>query len=265
MARISKKAKKTLNNDLVEGLTKHGSKLLMRLASGKKASRLEDGHAKIGGLVVPDASLAALMEKGLILFEGRDVLLTQLGRMAAQRLLSLEASKQSGAIAKQMAFRGQHQILDFRRILEGNDVSMRRVNLCESPLGWYLNRKDKNGKPLITRNQYDAGERLRADFERASIRERLIINYEMRTRSKTNHRSAGTPLDDEGALGARMRLEAAHKAVGPGLSDSLVRVCCYLEGLEAAEQNMGWPARSGKVVLSIALDRLDQYYNNHIG
>ena len=46
------------------------------------------------------------------------------------------------------------------------------------------------------------------------------------------------------------------EALGPGLSDIVFRVCCFLEGLETAEKRLGWSARSGKVVLKIALERL---------
>ena len=38
------------------------------------------------------------------------------------------------------------------------------VNEAESPLGWLKSRKDRNGRPLITEDQYQAGERLRADY-----------------------------------------------------------------------------------------------------
>lgn len=38
------------------------------------------------------------------------------------------------------------------------------VNEAESPLGWLKSRKDRNGRPLITEEQYQAGERLRADY-----------------------------------------------------------------------------------------------------
>jgi hypothetical protein len=37
-------------------------------------------------------------------------------------------------------------------------------------------------------------------------------------------------------------------------------VCCFLEGIEAAEQRLGWAARSGKIVLRIALQRLHRHY-----
>ena len=48
--------------------------------------------------------------------------------------------------------------------------------------------------------------------------------------------------------------------LGPGLSDVALRCCCYLEGLEMAEKKLGWSARSGKIVLRIALQRLKRHY-----
>jgi hypothetical protein len=37
-------------------------------------------------------------------------------------------------------------------------------------------------------------------------------------------------------------------------------VCCHLKGLEEAEKTEGWPQRSGKVILQIALTRLARHY-----
>jgi hypothetical protein len=48
--------------------------------------------------------------------------------------------------------------------------------------------------------------------------------------------------------------------LGPGLADVALRTCCFLEGLETTERRMGWSARSGKVVLKIALQRLAAHY-----
>ena len=64
----------------------------------------------------------------------------------------------------------------------------------------------------------------------------------------------------EGPGDARVRVAKAMEALGPGLSDIVFRICCFLEGLETAEKRLGWSARSGKVVLKIALERLAAHY-----
>jgi hypothetical protein len=61
-------------------------------------------------------------------------------------------------------------------------------------------------------------------------------------------------------IAARRRFDAAAEHVGPGLSDVLWRVVCAGEGMRDAEQALGWPARAGKLVLGLALDRLADYY-----
>ena len=60
-----------------------------------------------------------------------------------------------------------------------------------------------------------------------------------------------------------MVVKQALQALGPGLSDVALRCCCDLEGLEAAERKLGWPARSAKIVLRIALEQLEDYYQDH--
>ena len=59
---------------------------------------------------------------------------------------------------------------------------------------------------------------------------------------------------------ARLRVERALADLGPGLADVALCCCCLTEGLELFERRMGWSARSGKVVLRIALGRLHQHY-----
>jgi len=61
-------------------------------------------------------------------------------------------------------------------------------------------------------------------------------------------------------IAAKRRFDAAIAAAGPGLSDVLWRVVCAGEGLPDAERALGWPARAGKLVLCLALDRVADHY-----
>ena len=72
----------------------------------------------------------------------------------------------------------------------------------------------------------------------------------------------GSPPADASAtqLSAKARFDAALAAAGPGLADVLWRVVCAGEGLPDAERGLNWPARSGRLVLTLALDRLAGYY-----
>ena len=128
------------------------------------------------------------------------------------------------------------------------------VNAAESPLGWLLARG------FVTRRQYDAGERLRDDWERAQLAPRVTMSWDAGPVAKG--RSGAAPERDlSGArLDARRRFDAAVASAGPGLSDILWRVVCAGEGMRDAETALGWPARAGKVVLTLALDRVADYY-----
>lgn len=135
-------------------------------------------------------------------------------------------------------------------------------NENESPLAWLRKRRDKDGNPLISQEQFDAGERLRADFHFAQMTPRVTAAWDAIVPSRRQRRAApgaGVELQDH-VVAARERVRLALKAVGPELSGILIDVCCHLKGLEEAERDAGWPQRSGKVVLQLALTRLARHY-----
>lgn len=124
------------------------------------------------------------------------------------------------------------------------------VNLAESPLSWL------GARGLLDARQLAAGERLRADYERAAIGPAVTMRWSARVDG-----GAGQGLEPGAAhLAAKRRFDAAVAAVGRGLNDVLWRVVCAGEGLPMAEKALGWPTRSGRLVLTMALDRLADHY-----
>ena len=164
------------------------------------------------------------------------------------------------ALADEDPFAAQHRIESVRDIAEP-DGTLRsvKVNEGESPLGWLFRRKGPDGRPLITETQFKAGERLRADFTLARLTPRLAVDLSAPVVAG-RHGARSDTLLPEMVLAAKQRFSRALSTVGPGLSDLLVDVCCHLIGLEAAEKQKGWPQRSAKIVLQIALDRLAAHY-----
>lgn len=127
-------------------------------------------------------------------------------------------------------------------------------NPAESPLAWLARRAGKDGHPLVDAGQLAAGERLRADFTRAGLMPRVTSRW-------SEVAGAGTPeAFTDMVLAAKLRTSRALQAVGPELSGVLLDVCCFLKGLEAVERERGWPARTAKVVLGLALHRLAAHY-----
>lgn len=150
---------------------------------------------------------------------------------------------------------------------EDDDGPARRGRYCraESPLTLLARRKDRDGQPFLDATLVRAGERLREDFELAQVGPRVTQNWD---RFLTAGGQGGPGSDAEAAQGpgaARARVCRALSDLGPGLSDVALRCCCYLEGLEQAERRLGWSARSGKIVLRIALQRLKVHYGEMTG
>lgn len=140
-------------------------------------------------------------------------------------------------------------------VVEG-DVTQRTVtiNLSESPLSWLHARGHLSNRQML------AGETLRGDYETAALGSHVTMSWDNIPRSRQKR---GVPLGlqrTERMMQAKCRFDSAMTALGPDLSDIAWRVICVGESMPAAEREMSWPMRSGKLVLKIALDRLAAFY-----
>lgn len=125
------------------------------------------------------------------------------------------------------------------------------VNLAESPLTWL------HARGMLSDRLLDAGERLRADYEHAALAPSVTMRWDpVRIRSTGD----GGLRPVERQIAAKQRFDGAIRAAGKGLEDVLWRVVCAGESLPTAEKALEWPARSGKLVLRIALDRVADFY-----
>lgn len=128
------------------------------------------------------------------------------------------------------------------------------VNLAESPLGWLMARG------LVSERQFEAGERLRADWERAQMEPSITMRWDAQPMARGARGAPAAPDATSTQIAAKQRLQAAVEAVGSGLSDILWRIVCAGEGMRDAERALGWPARAGRLVLGLALERLADFY-----
>ena len=194
--------------------------------------------------------------------------ITAAGKAALRRLLDEDRRRRQEALGFAEAvtpFQAQHAVWGTAQVAEGGHSRKLRVNLAESPLVVLGRRKGPDGQPFLPFALVQAGERLREDFERAQMGPRVGQNWD---RFLTGGDRGGFLNDSglaEGPRAARARVSDALDDLGPGLADVVLRVCCFLEGLESAEKRLGWSARSGKIVLKIGLQRLLAHYEQRYG
>lgn len=189
--------------------------------------------------------------------------ITSTGRMALKRFLAEEEA----ARAKETLdpYGDQHrEWVESSNAAKSNKKRGIRYNAAESPLSTLARRKDKSGNVFLAPELVAAGERLREDFELAQMGPRVTQNWE-----KFLTGGARSLFSGHGGSGgsekARERVMTALADLGPGLGDVVLRCCCFLEGMESVERRMGWSARSGKIVLRIALIRLRAHYDEEHG
>ncbi len=191
--------------------------------------------------------------------------ITAAGRMALKRFLAEDEAVRVGLGEAADPYSEQHKDwVERSNPDKGHKKRGIRYNAAESPLSALARRKDKDGKPFLSPELVAAGERLREDFELAQMGPRVAQNWDKFLSGGGREAMAGGTFIG-GSGNARERVLTALKDLGPGLGDVVLRCCCFLEGMEAVERRMGWSARSGKIVLRIALTRLKSHYDEENG
>jgi hypothetical protein len=157
-------------------------------------------------------------------------------------------------------FRAQHLELAVRQIAGESGAISVLVNESESPLAWLARRKGRDGRAMISPVQFIAGEKLRADFTRGNLSPRVTSDWSAPNAGPARSSGAGAGEMTDLIVASRQRVRAAMQACGPEFSGLLMDICCFLRGLEDVERERGWPLRSAKIVLQLALDRLARHY-----
>lgn len=135
------------------------------------------------------------------------------------------------------------------------------ANPDESPLAWLRRHRGKDGAPFLAEAEFEAGERLRADFWYAGMTPRVTSSWSACGTGGGRRSAPGTGVElRDRAIAAQTRVRRALAAVGPELAGILIDVCCHLHGIEDVERRAAWPQRAGKVVLRVALAALARHY-----
>ena len=218
-----------------------GVKVLEALAEGRPFRRSGDGW-KAGGLNAPASVMGELARAALVREDGGTLALTAAGRLRVAK----------GRPARPNQLLVERPLPQDALSPTGKPRRSVTVNALESPLGWL------RARGLVDQRQFDAGERLRADWTMAELGPRVTMRWDP---TPAGSRGPGGSIDPTLAgIAAKRRFEGAIEAAGKGLGDVLWRVVCAGEGLEAAEAALGWPKRAGKLVLLMALDRVADYH-----
>lgn len=190
----------------------------------------------------------AAIDEDYVSVAGNRFFLTEKGRKALEHLLK-DNGCENNPVARKTDDKSPNRI----SIKPG-------FNPAESPLSRLFTRKHQ-GKTYISRPEFEAGERLRADFEKGQLQPSITANpsFQPAGSSKGGVRGSGSDISDF-AMDARARVTKAVHFLGPELAGVALDVCCFLKGLEQVERERQWPPRSAKLMLRTALSRLSEHY-----
>ena len=149
------------------------------------------------------------------------------------------------------AFAAQHR-------LEAPGPEGSVLDLADSPLA-RLAAADASGEAFLKPHQVQAGERLRRLFERARLQPRVTMSYSPAHTAGGKDGGHAAEIGDM-AADARRELAGLYRQLPRDCAGVAWDVCGFGKGLQQVEGERGWPRRSAKLVLRIALDRLAEIH-----
>ena len=251
---MSATAKRWPAHSLLQRLRKPGAFLTSAGAPHDAVKLVEpQRRASAAGVLLPLAMIDRFLAAGWLVLEQRD------GTRELRLSLNAEARLAKLKVANARLRAQQQQ----QRPNVGPSHARPAPRVAAlSPLDAYAKRRDRDGRPIITSAQREAGERLAADFMRGQLLPRVTAQWSAPAQCQRARRTtpgAGVDMTDAVAS-ARQRVAAALDAVGSELAGIMVDVCCFEMRLEETERKHDLPQRSAKVVLQMGLTRLARHY-----
>lgn len=188
--------------------------------------------------------------------------ITPAGRAEVRRLLAETESRR--AVARGNA--EDTDVVDAGELFLGTESERRtrkRSAGAESPLSVLARRKRGSGGAWLTPDLVAAGLRFRESWEIAQLGGAMTRDWDKLVAGRVSS-GGGRGASGGGAtrrLEAEQALSAAIRALGPDMAETVILAVCREQGMEDIEQKLDYPARSGKIVLRIALNTLARHYD----
>ena len=223
-------------------------------------ARAETGAVRFVRALLPEHT--ARIEQGAYVVERRD-LVARLNRdravqLAADGVLTLTVDLCMAGPRARTWLATQRGSARADEIATHDVVPAAMISLEESPLA-RLAAAGEGEVPFLLAHQVAAGERVRLLVERARLSPRLTMSYDA-TRTAGGCGATGPADISDSAVDARRKLDDIARFLPTDCHGVVFDVCGLLKGLQVVETERGWPRRSAKMVLRIALEQLATHW-----
>lgn len=187
--------------------------------------------------------------------------ITAAGRAEAGRLLAQDESRRLARTVREAG--GPGAAVEDDAVPGAKAAGVRRSPGTDAPLHVLARRQRTDGEPWLPPELIAAALRFRENWEIARIGGALTRDWGALIAGRVSSGSGGTGHPSGLAtrrLEAEQSLEAAIRALGPELAETVLLGVCQEQGMEDIEKRLAFPARSGKIVLRIALRMLARHY-----